>query len=309
MYSSIPFSGNPLDRAAGRRRDPEWVVARLADAASRFLPLWRLNVLTNESEAPSLLWLDASVMRHLTDGVQPVFLGLLDERAHFAVDLSDLEEPLEALGLEGARFAEVRAAAGRLPLPESGIAAHARALVDWHGRHRFCAACGAPTSPGEGGMMRRCGACDAEHFPRTDPVVIMVVWRGDRCILGRQKTWAPGAYSALAGFIEQAETIEEAVQREVKEEVGLDVDEIIYHSSQPWPFPSNLMIGCFAHATGEAEAVDAFELETARWFTRAEIQKALAAPDPSLGFSVPTSIAIAHHIIKAWSERADLASS
>jgi NAD+ diphosphatase len=137
-------------------------------------------------------------------------------------------------------------------------------------------------------------------------VVIMVVWRGNRCILGRQKAWAPGFYSALAGFIDQGETIEDAVRREVKEEVGLEVDEVQYRTSQPWPFPSSLMIGCFAHAMGEHETVDAFELDGARWFTRDEIRKAIDAPDPSLGYGVPGRVAIAHHIIKDWSEQPDV---
>ena len=135
----------------------------------------------------------------------------------------------------------------------------------------------------------------------------MVVWSGDRCILGRQKAWAPGFYSALAGFVDQGETIEEAVRREVKEEVGLDVDEVLYRGSQPWPFPSSLMIGCFAHATGESEIVDAFELDGARWFTRDQIRAALADPDTEKhGFGVPGYVAIAHHIIKDWSEQTDL---
>jgi NAD+ diphosphatase len=148
--------------------------------------------------------------------------------------------------------------------------------------------------------MRKCPKCDQEHFPRTDPVVIMVVWRGDRCILGRQKVWAPGFYSALAGFVDQGETIEEAVAREVLEEVGLKVDAVEYHASQPWPFPSSLMIGCFAHATSDQETVDPGELESARWFTRDELRDAFENPGPQHSFNVPQRIAIAHHIIKDW---------
>lgn len=308
MIDYIPFSGDPLDRAAASslRRDSAWLEARLADPESRFLPVWRLNALTTDGEDTRLVWLDRSVLRLAAQDDPPVLLGMLGGVACFAVDLSPLEEPLARLGLEGVAFTDTRAAATRLPQGEAGTVAHARSLLDWHSRHRFCPACGRPTQPRDGGSMRKCDACGAEHFPRTDPVVIMVVWRGDRCILGRQKQWAPGFYSAIAGFIDQGESIEEAVRREVKEEVGLDVDEVVYRASQPWPFPSSLMIGCFAHVTGDAESVDAFELDGARWFTREQLQRYFANPDPaSMGFGLPGPVAIAHHIIKDWSEQSN----
>ena len=329
MADPIPFSGDPLWRASNERRDPDWVKAQLESAASLFLPLWKNNALTISKaggapdpakgrgaldpirggnppagEACELLWLDASVLKHAAERDRPVLLGLRDGVAHFAVDLSPLEDPLVALGLEGAEFTDTRAAAARLPVGEAGTVAHARALVDWHHRHRFCPACGTPTQPREAGSMRKCDACGAEHFPRTDPVVIMVAWRGDRCILGRQRAWAPNFYSTLAGFIDQGETIEEAVRREVKEEVGLEVDEVVYRRSQPWPFPSSLMIGCFARVTGESETVDPMELDGARWFTREEIRRAVLDPNPEKhGYGIPGPIAIAHHIIKDWSEQ------
>ena len=302
MSEPIPFAGNPLDRAGNLRRDQAWVEARLAAPESRFLAFWRLNVLTHESQ-PGLLWLDGGVREQLAEAASPVLLGLADGVAHFAVDLSGLEEPVAALGLEGARFAELRGLAARLPASETGIIAQGRALLYWHERHRFCSACGAPTAVREAGYMRKCDACGAEHFPRTDPAVIMVAWQGDRCILGRQKVWAPGTYSALAGFVEPGETIEEAVRREVKEEVGLDVDEVVYYASQPWPFPASLMIGCFAHVPSDEIEVDPLELDTARWFSRDEVRRAVASPDPSLGFALPGPFAIAHHLIKAWTER------
>lgn len=303
MPEPIPFSGDPLWRASNERREQEWVEAHLRSPASRFLPMWRNNALATTGDQTSLLWLDSSVLKHAAERDKPVLLGIRDEVAHFAVDLSPLEEPLTALGLEGAEFADTRAAAARLDGGEAGILAHARSLVDWHKRHGFCPACGAPTDQREGGYMRKCDACGAEHFPRTDPVVIMVAWRGERCILGRQRAWAPNFYSALAGFIDQGETIEEAVRREVMEEVGLEVDGVEYRRSQPWPFPSSLMIGCFAHVTGEQETIDPWELDGARWFTREEIRRAIADPDPEKhGFGVPGRIAIAHHIIKEWSE-------
>ncbi len=310
MFDPIPFSGDPLWRASNERRDADWVQVQLDSPASRFLPLWKNNALTRRSKETAdeieLLWLDSSVLQHAAERDPPVLIGLRDGIAHFAVDLSPLEEPLATLKLEneGGEFTDTRAAAGLLAAGEAGTVAHARAVIDWHNRHRFCPVCGTPTEPRVAGSMRKCESCGAEHFPRTDPVVIMVVWRGDRCILGRARAWEPKRYSALAGFIDQGETIEEAVRREVKEEVGLDVDEVEYRRSQPWPFPSSLMIGCFAHATSEQEKVDPLELDGARWFTRDEIRMALEDPNPEKhGFGIPGSIAIAHYIIKDWSEQ------
>ncbi len=308
MSDPIPFSGDPLWRASNERRDPDWVQAQLDAPASRFLPLWKNNPLTRSlpagQEAIELLWLDSSVLRHGAERDGPVLLGMRDDIAHFAIDLSPLEEPLATLELDGAEFSDTRAAAALLAPGEAGTLAHARSVIDWHNRHRFCPNCGTPTEPRVAGSMRACDACGAEHFPRTDPVVIMVVWRGDRCILGRARAWEPHRYSALAGFLDQGETIEEAVKREVKEEVGLDVDEVVYRRSQPWPFPSSLMIGCFAHVTSEQETVDPLELDGARWFTRDEIRMALLDPNPEKhGFGIPGSIAIAHYIIKDWSEQ------
>jgi NAD+ diphosphatase len=324
MPDPIPFSGDPLWRASNERRDPDWVKAQLAAPDSRFLPLWKNNPLTIARGDPGLagavdpirgnnspvvdgceiLWLDASVLDHATESNPPVLLGVRNGVAHFAVDLSPLEEPLTALDVDGAEFTDTRQAAARLAVGEAGTVAHARSLVDWHNRHRFCPVCGTPTEPREAGSMRKCPSCNAEHFPRTDPVVIMVAWSGERCILGRQRAWAPNFYSALAGFIDQGETIEEAVRREVMEEVGLEVDDVVYRRSQPWPFPSSLMIGCFAHVTGEQETVDPLELDGARWFTRDEIRKAIVDPNPEKhGYGIPGPIAIAHHIIKDWSEQ------
>src|SRR3990172_3914173 len=200
MSDPIPFAGSPLDRAGNLRRDPAWLAERLAAPDSRFLPFWRLNVLAHESE-PGLVWLDGRVRDGLSEASPVVLLGLRDSVAHFGVDISSLEDPVAPLGLEDARFAEVRSVAARAPAGEAGIMAQARALLYWHERHRFCSACGAPTSLREAGYMRKCDACGAEHFPRTDPAVIMVAWRGDRCILGRQKVWAPGFYSPLPRFL------------------------------------------------------------------------------------------------------------
>jgi NAD+ diphosphatase len=298
LIDPIPFSGNTLDRASNLRREAAWLEAQLVAAETRFLPFWRLNVLVREAEAPALLWCDGGVCRLIGES-PPVLLGLRDGIAHFAVDVSASEDPIAALGLEAARFADARALATLLPAYEAGIVAHGRSVVDWHQRHRFCGVCGAPTVIRDGGSSRKCEQCGASHFPRTDPVVIMVVHRGDRCLLG-MRPGRTGTYSALAGYIDQGETIEEAVRREVEEEVGLQVDEVTYVASQPWPFPSTLMIGCFAHATGEELRIDPVEIADARWFTREEVRRAVLGPDDSLGFSLPGRVAIAHHLLRAW---------
>jgi NAD+ diphosphatase len=188
--------------------------------------------------------------------------------------------------------------ASRLSPEDAAIAAQARHLVDWHSRHRFCPGCGHSTFSKDGGWSRLCGSCGSEHFPRTDPVVIMLVRDGERCLLGRQPNWPKPFHSALAGFVEPGETLEEAVRREVKEEAGLDVGAVHYHSSQPWPFPASLMLGCFADATTNEIVVDRSELEEAGWFERDEVRAALRRPSDRL--AVPPRMAIAHQLLRAW---------
>ena len=198
-------------------------------------------------------------------------------------------------------FEDGRQIAPQLSIPDSGILAHARALVDWHARHSFCANCGARTQPFSGGKERRCDACGAHHFPRTDPVAIMLVYDGDRCLLGRNRRRVTRLYSALAGFVDQGESIEEAVRREVMEEAGIEVGEVHYHSSQPWPFPASLMIGCIAQAHSTEIDIDEHELADVRWFHRTEVLAAFDhGGDTPDGFYLPNPIAIAHHLVKDW---------
>jgi len=228
----IVFSGNPLDRAEPRRRDDAWLRERLADDATRLLPVWKLSPLVRSGDEPRLAWANPSILDGREGTAPPVFLGVADEVAHFVVDLSDRPDPIEEFGFDGvAHFPELRAVAGLLPPGDAGIAAQARHIVDWHGRHGFCPGCGERTHPEQGGWMRRCGSCAAEHFPRTDPVVIMLVHDGDRCLLGRQPSWPRPFFSALAGFVEAGETLEEAVRREVREEAGIPVEDVRYHAS------------------------------------------------------------------------------
>ncbi len=186
-----------------------------------------------------------------------------------------------------------------LPLKDAAIMGQAKAMIDWHQRHGFCARCGHATASADGGYRRICPNCNAEHFPRTDPVVIMLATYGEECLVGRGKHFPAGMYSALAGFVEPGETIEEAVRRELKEESGIDTGAVTYHATQPWPFPSSLMIGCFAQALTKDLVIDRNELAEARWLDRATA-RAIIEGARAEGLWLPPPVAIAHHLIKAW---------
>ena len=295
------FAGNPLDRGDAQRRDQAWLDQQATNPGSRFLPLWQLNVLIRAESPTRLGWLSPTEIEPLAVTVPPVFLGLLEDIAHFAIDVSELGDPPHELHLdESWRFEEARSAATQLSSDEAGILAQSRSQIDWHRRHQFCSVCGQPTAPGRGGHVRTCPGCHAEHFPRTDPVAIMRVCDDDRCLLGqsRGRLARTARYSALAGFMDQGESIEEAVRREVQEEAGVEVGKVQYHSSQPWPFPSSLMIGCHARALTTDIHKDDNEMTDVRWFSRDQVHLALRGDNPNL--RVPEPIAIAHHLIKAW---------
>ena len=294
------FAGNPMDRADALRRDPEWLAGAVNDPSSRFLAFSRLNVLTQDDNGVELMWLSTAQFAALGCDAPPIFLGLNDEIAHFAADVSKIDDPLAQLGDIGGQFRDCRMAAMALPQEQTGIVAQARSQVDWHARHGFCSVCGVPTQPERGGHVRRCDSCGAEHFPRTDPVAIMLIIDGDRCLLGQPagRFAGTGLYTALAGFIDQGESIEEAVRREVREEAGIEVGEVRYHSSQPWPFPSSLMIGCHGTANSTDIVIDDQELADVAWFTRDDVAQALAGDTTRM--QVPGPIAIAHHLIRAW---------
>ena len=295
------FAGNPLNRGERERRDEGWIVDRTRDTSSRFLPMRDLNVLVSDESEASLAWISTDEIDGFDMDSRFIFLGLMDGAAHFAVDVSGLDGGLGQLDSEGdRRYEDVRTAAGYLSGSEAGIAAQARAQLDWNRRHGFCSVCGHKTEMGRGGQVRKCPECKAHHFPRTDPVVIMLVHDGDRCLLGqsRGRLSRMRTYSALAGFMDQAEAIEEAVRREVMEEAGIRVRNVRYHSSQPWPFPSSLMIGCHAEAASTEISMDNEEMTDVRWFQRDEVLAALEGKSETL--VIPGSIAIAHHLIKAW---------
>jgi NAD+ diphosphatase len=307
------FANNPLDRAGHLRPDPAWITERLQDSAALFVPLWRGDALILPEAAAGqgrdVAWLPAAaVQAFLTDDREGlIFLGLNRNQApRFAVDISRLDmpgntAPFDALCRAGGAFENLRelAQTGDMPATELAIIAQAKGMLEWHNSHRFCAVCGAPSRLVEGGYKRQCTACQAEHFPRTDPVVIMVPVFEDKCLLGRQAGWPENLFSALAGFMEPGETIEEAVAREVMEEAGVTIRSVSYHSTQPWPFPSSLMIGCLAQAADSQIEVDEKELAEARWFSREELTAAMAGQGD---LRVPPELAIAHHLIKAFLE-------
>ncbi len=271
---------------------------------ARFMLLRHLEPLIIKDDATHLAWLSASKIEAIRKSAPPpVLLGLEKGAPRFTLDVSDVEDTLmNWLPIEGYAFEDARiVAASDIPLTETGILSQGRSQVNWHARHKFCSVCGKATHPLRGGELRQCSACETQHFPRTDPVVIMLVHLGDRCVLGQTKRRSSlGHYSCLAGFVDQGETIEEAVKREVMEESGIKVSRVRYHSSQPWPFPSSLMIGCHAEAATTDIRIEYEELEDVRWFTRNEIRAALFQKSTTL--KLPTPIAIAHHLIKSWAE-------
>lgn len=297
------FAGNPLDRASERRGDRDWVRARLADPESLALALWNGRPLVEDAPGPDgglrLAYLPTALASELAAGDErTLFMGLWKQTAVFAIDLEGEADPASGPLAGFGRFEDLRGAAMRLPAPDAAIIATAKAMFEWRRRHGFCAACGQRSHPSDGGWKRVCETCRAEHFPRTDPVVIMLPTFGERCLMGRQAAWPKGMFSALAGFLEPGESIEEACAREIKEEAGLTATAVRYHSTQPWPYPSSLMIGLIAEVSDDNAAPDQTELEAVRWFTKDECRALLKGELP--GCFAPPPLAIAHQLIKGW---------
>jgi NAD+ diphosphatase len=301
------FAGNPLDRVSERRRDREWIAGLLDDPASRMLPLFDLKPAIRDMASPALEWQPLAEWRErIAAGATSIFLGLAkDGIAHFAIDATGAGAASNAT----AENVDVRTLAPLVSAGEAAILAEARSLIDWHARHGFCAQCGAPTEVSSAGWTRRCPSCRASHYPRSDPVTIMLVVRGERALLGRNKRRPGGRFSCLAGFMEPGETPEEAVRREVREESGIRVGRVKYLAAQPWPFPSTLMMGFLAEGISEDITVDLEEIAEARWFEREEIRemviRAATGEDDPEQLSLPQPLAIAHHLCRRWSNRLD----
>jgi NAD+ diphosphatase len=312
------FGGAPLDRISDRREDASAVAGLRERADARFAliardmpilprgeaerdPLFPLSELAALGGArfEALLGLDALGA--------PVFAAMLaDGAVEEIADRSDGfldRRTLIVPGRDDLAPVDLRTIAtqGLVSPAALCILGQAKAILHWHARHGHCANCGQPTRVAAAGWRRECDACKAQHFPRTDPVVIMLAVDGERCLLGRQARFPKGMVSCLAGFVEPGETIEEAVRREIHEEAGVDCGEVAYVASQPWPFPSSLMIGCLARATSRAITLDRVELEDARWFDRAEVMAMFERRHPE-GLWAPNPMAIAHHILRHWAE-------
>jgi NAD+ diphosphatase len=279
----IPFTNNPLDRVAERRNDAAWLQARLEDASTIVIAMRDGKPLVRDGALAQLS------VDHATEN--SLLLGVRGEVAMFAI---------EPAGEVEGTFEDFRSVALTLAEDEAAIAACARSLFEWHRRHRFCSVCGQPSQVTAAGWQRVC-SCGAEHFPRVDPVVIMLPLFGGRCLLGRNFSWPKGRMSALAGFVEPGETIEEACAREVQEEAGLVATRVTYFASQPWPFPSSLMIGLFAEVENENAVADGKELEEVRWLNREEARQVLDGTHAEV--LAPSTLGISRYLLEAWATR------
>jgi NAD+ diphosphatase len=288
------LAGPYLERAAHWRKDEERLRAALADPATWFVPVWQARsaiVTAPDGQASAYFAAGAHALADVDTSGGFILLGEFHEHVVFAVSVNS-EAPPPLTG--GAELHDLRLIAGELSLEEAGLLAYARAMVHWQSHNRFCGRCASPMSAVQGGHVMQCSnpTCAHQQFPRLDPAVIVLVTDGERALLGRQPAWPPGRYTTIAGFVEPGESLEDAVAREVREETGVVVDEVIYHSSQPWPFPSSLMLGFTAHAARTAIDLSDEELEDAGWFSRAQI----AAGEIAL----PTTHSISFRLVEDW---------
>ena len=293
------FAGNPLDRAGELRTTDGWLAEQAARTDALAMVFWAGRpLLEDHADGPRLAWIALTHARDLApDPDQELFLGLWKDAPVFAVELEGSVDPATGPVRGLGAFTEMREAAAVLPGADAAMAGGAKSLFDWRRRHGFCANCGHETKTTAGGWRRVCPSCSAEHFPRVDPVTIMLPTYRGRCLLGRQAAWPAGRMSALAGFLEPGETIEEACAREIKEEADLTVTAVRYHSSQPWPFPSQLMIGLIAEVADDDATPDQTELEAVAWLTRDEARAVLAGTH---AIHAPPKFAIARTLIQAW---------
>ncbi|HYB11771.1 MAG TPA: NAD(+) diphosphatase [Alphaproteobacteria bacterium] len=299
------YSHSGLDRVSHLRKEDAWLEVLVRDPRTRVVPVWRAQNLfrpfANAAEPPAPLMPTVDTAAHLLNGdALVILLGMVADVAHIALDLSHIGDPASVIASTGqmGEFADLRRHGPSLERQAGSILAYARGIVHWHSRHRFCGVCGFETRSAQAGHVRICinPDCNTQHFPRTDPAVIMLVTDGERCLLGRQAVWMPGMHSTLAGFVEPGESFEEAVAREVFEETGIRVGNVHYHSSQPWPFPASIMIGFHADAETTRIDVDRSELEDARWFERRQL---LESPEDET-FRLPRRDSIARRLVESW---------
>lgn len=315
---SVTFGGSGLDRAAHVRESAEALEKALTDPAAGCILLWREKLLVQGDGRDSLVLLpmDHPILHAGYKGSteRPVFLGLDEAGPRFAVDISswapddqdvstvgqfhDPSEQMHPMAPDGSGFSELRRIMTRLSRRDAELAATAKAILGWHATHGFCAKCGVASIHSQAGWQRTCPDCGAHHFPRTDPVVIMLITHGDSVLMGRSPGWPAGMFSLLAGFVEPGETLEAAVRREVMEEAGVPVGAVTYLSSQPWPFPASLMFGCAGEALDTKITIDPVEIEHAMWVSRDEMRLAFAGEHPVL--KPARKGAIAHFLLENW---------
>ncbi|AXK82806.1 NAD(+) diphosphatase [Pseudolabrys taiwanensis] len=300
--SRLGYTASQLARAAELRHDDAAIGSLAADSRAGFYVMGGESIVLKKGSPLNEALFSATEARAVGPALETVFLGLLDGAPRFGIGLPSqtvdtLKERDDLLVID-LRSIAVQGLTDAEHLPPI---AEAKAILHWHARRRFCSNCGAPTQVVEAGWRRDCPNCHMQHFPRTDPVVIMLTVDGDNCLLGRSPRFAPTMWSCLAGFIEPGESIEDAVRRETLEEAGIVCGRVAYIASQPWPFPSSLMIGCHAEAVTRDIVVDRTELEDARWFSKDEVAAMLLGQHPQ-GLTTPPPVAIAHHIVRAWVE-------
>jgi NAD+ diphosphatase len=293
------YAGNPLDRLTDKRRDERWLARQLERPETLFIPVWNSKQLFTDGPLPGPLFLPFTQMGKLIEAAETVvFLGGSGSTIYFALDLPLNDSAFADTLAEVGRFQDMKKFGALLPAPEAALLAYARAITYWHRRNRFCGDCGSETVSVDGGHRRTCTnpKCGEQRFPRTDPAIITLIHSGERCLLGRQPVWPKGFFSAIAGFVEPGESLEDAVVREMLEETGVRVTEVQYHSSQPWPFPCSIMLGFNAVASNERIRLGDDELEDARWFSRKDLAARLEAGDLRL----PASFSIAFRLIEDW---------
>ena len=290
MQDQNVFAGAFVDRIGERRKDPEWLARAAQSDDCRFVPVWGDRCLAG-GDPPHTILLARHDAEAFIDDEHLIFLGLYQDHPAFAFSI---DRELPAPFADRGEFRDLRMLGTILPPAEANLVAHARALVLWHASQLFCGVCGTPARPEAGGNARVCLNSDCARilFPRVDPAIIVLVSDGDRCLLGRQPSWPDGLYSTIAGFAEPGESLEDAVRREVFEETNVHVGEVRYHSSQPWPFPSSLMVGFLAQAISSEIRLNDAELEDARWFSREELR----AEFPKL----PSTVSIARRLVDHW---------
>ena len=292
MQDHNVFAGAFVDRSGERRKDPEWLARAAKSDQCRFVPVWGDRCLAG-GDPPHAFLLERHHAEPFIDDDHLIFLGLFHDRPAFAFSIDrELPPPFAELG----EFKDLRYLGTILPPDEANLVAHARALVLWHASQMFCGVCGSAARPEAGGNARVCvnADCSRTIFPRVDPAIIVLVSDGDRCLLGRHASWPEGMYSTISGFAEPGESLEDTVRREVYEETNVHVGEVRYHSSQPWPFPSSLMIGFQAQAISSEIRLNDAELEDAQWFTREDLHSEI----PKL----PSTVSIARRLVDYWDD-------